>query len=104
MSAVGTIEIREHPARATMPDGKLIINPDTGKTLPLITDVRAVYFQGRHVGWCGAEPRRPLTFIVALPDQIQSAIRTFVEKDINGPTLPPVSPPLVDDEDEGDEE
>ena len=100
----GTLTLREHPARATLPDGQLLIDPKTKKTVPLITDQQLIMLDGIHVGFCGDKPGMPVCLIVDLPGQVKESIREFVAEQVGAVSRLNSVGPLVADEDEEDDE
>lgn len=69
------VELRPHPAVAQL-DGKPLI-ADDGTPVPLLPDQRSVWLNGLMVGYCGANPGTPLSFIVG-PRRLPPAVREIV--------------------------
>ena len=109
------IELRNHPAQARdkRTGEPLFYDDEQTQPVPLIVDQRAVYLNGRMVGYCGTEPGKPLTMVERQPEAVQIEINRFVTDTVGKPKFT-ASPPRqdlvnqaereIDDPDEFDDE
>lgn len=80
------IEIRPHPAQARHPiTQEPLFYEDTGHPVPLFKDQKAIYLDGKMVGYCGAEPGKPLTMTQRLPPAVLDEVSKFVTEKVGAP-------------------
>ena len=72
------IELRQHPAQARHPVTKEPLWRD-GSPVPLLPNMRAIYLDGKLIGYVGTQPGAPVTLIY----QVSEAVRASVQQVVN---------------------
>jgi hypothetical protein len=75
-----TFRTQPHPAR------RLVF----GQLVPHIRDVLMLQVKEgenwRQIGYCGAQPGRPISLLERYPQEFQDSVREFVEREIGAPS------------------